>query len=130
MNRVPYADSGYVQECRVYVLQLVGSHCMKCGSTEALQFDHIDPTTKSFEITARIGSLNVLNDPIFMKELAKCQVLCAPCHRTKSAEEHSARQDVGHGKGLTGKKNCRCELCAPLKTAYHTEYERMHPRKR
>lgn len=54
-------------------------------ATEALQFDHIDPTTKMFEIGNQIGrSWNKVK-----AEVLKCQVLCYKCHKDKSALEAS-----------------------------------------
>ena len=55
-----------------------------------------------------------------MVELAKCQLLCQPHHLEKTIRERS----VGHGEGLTGKRNCRCELCGPLKLAYNREFKK------
>lgn len=52
--------------------------CRKCGGTDRLQVDHIDPKTK------------VSSDPWLWgkarreAELAKCQVLCTPCHNEKT----------------------------------------------
>lgn len=34
------------------------------------------------------------------------------------------RAAVEHGQGKTGKKNCRCDLCWPLKIAYMKEFKR------
>lgn len=53
---------------------------MKCGSTENLEFDHIDPKTKSFTITSRPTA----SEDKMSKELAKCQLLCHTCHENKT----------------------------------------------
>ena len=53
--------------------------CEICGYNEhptALQFDHIDPATKSFPVArSKEHSWDKL-----IKEIAKCRVLCANCH--------------------------------------------------
>ncbi len=53
--------------------------CELCGYAEhptALQFDHIDPTTKCFSLGRSKGvSFQRMKD-----EIAKCRVLCANCH--------------------------------------------------
>lgn len=57
-----------------------GGECQKCGYKKylgALDFHHIDPSKKDFEIrTLRAYSWQNLK-----KELDKCILLCANCHR-------------------------------------------------
>lgn len=36
---------------RAEAIRKLGGKCVKCGSEENLEIDHIDPTTKSFEIS-------------------------------------------------------------------------------
>jgi hypothetical protein len=59
--------------------------CERCGYKEfacALDFDHLDPAQKSFDISARID----FGSPALVEaEMAKCRVLCANCHRAVSA---------------------------------------------
>lgn len=60
--------------------------CSKCGYSElnsALEFHHVDPTTKEMWISDYRGSSSNLTDEI-KHELDKCIVLCVNCHR----EEH------------------------------------------
>ena len=62
--------------------------CEDCGYNEhscALQFDHIDPSQKLFNI-ARGRDYPW---KVFLAEIAKCRVLCANCHaiRTHSNKE-------------------------------------------
>lgn len=97
-------------------IALLGGKCVRCGTTDDLHFDHIDPATKTIEL----GKLWSLPQERILQELKLCQLLCGPCHRAKTAAE----QSVGHGQGMTGKKNCRCKLCAPLKNAWLREYKR------
>jgi len=61
---------------------------MDCGESNplVLDFDHKDPNKKSFTIgsVARKGwSLEVL-----YKEIDKCDVVCANCHRIRTARQH------------------------------------------
>ncbi len=92
----------------------LGGCCAKCGSVELLEIDHIDPSTKSFNISSR----TCLSWERILDELAKCQALCQKCHKDKSDEE----MQIPHGSGKTGRRNCRCELCAPLKRKAQREY--------
>ena len=58
--------------------------CIKCGYKEhavALDFDHIDSETKEFTIGTAYTSVSLKR---LYKEIDKCQVLCANCHRIKT----------------------------------------------
>ena len=58
-----------------------GNKCIKCGATDNLHFDHIDPATK----VAAIGELATGNGfERCYEEALKCQLLCKPCHIQKS----------------------------------------------
>ena len=65
-------------------IEKLGGECVKCGVKERLQFDHIYPKNKSFEITRRL----LMGDrKKFEEELDKCQLLCYDCHREKTREQ-------------------------------------------
>lgn len=54
--------------------------CMNCGETHVgcLQFHHRDPSTKLFRIQQ--GVAEKVPFAKILKEIAKCDVLCANCH--------------------------------------------------
>ena len=56
----------------------LGNKCVKCGATENLQFDHIDPKTKCFNVNPQDSWQKTLT------ELYKCQLLCPSCHLEKT----------------------------------------------
>ena len=65
------------QEC----LDYKGNECSNCGYNKcaaALDFHHLDPNQKDFEIS-RVKNKTITN--IVKQELDKCIVLCANCHR-------------------------------------------------
>lgn len=66
--------------------------CLHCGEDDpiVLEFDHIDPSTKISAIAMLRGSN--CSWAKLEAEIAKCQVLCANCHRRKTAKE------LGHHK--------------------------------
>ena len=68
---------------REILLEKLGGKCVECGSTEALEFDHIDPALKSFNISAGYHKPK----EILENELAKCQILCNKCHIEKSKKD-------------------------------------------
>lgn len=59
--------------------------CKECGESNILKldFDHIDPSEKVYNISEAIQ----LGRPWskIENEIKKCQVLCASCHRVRSA---------------------------------------------
>lgn len=62
-------------------IQYKGSKCAICGydkCIEALEFHHIDPNKKEFGIAAK-GYTRSFEK--IKKELDKCVLLCANCHR-------------------------------------------------
>ena len=62
--------------------------CQHCGYNEhpvALEFDHIDPSTKKFSIGSQLMSMSWKS---IHEEIAKCQVLCANCHQIHTYESN------------------------------------------
>lgn len=102
---------------RVELIELLGGCCVQCNSTLNLEFDHIDRKKKASDISKILAAAS---ESVYRAEIAKCQLLCGECHKAKTSMERS----VPHGGGLTGKKRCYCELCAPLKRAYNAEFMR------
>jgi hypothetical protein len=69
-----------------------------------------------------IGDLWSYSTVRFWLEVRKCALRCKECHKKKTSAEAS----VEHGGGLTGKRNCYCDLCAPLKKAYMGAWHKAH----
>jgi len=68
--------------------------CVKCGSSKDLELDHINPSTK---ISHCVWSWS---EPRRLAELAKCQVLCHPCHVVKSVENGDLARGNKHGLSI------------------------------
>jgi hypothetical protein len=65
--------------------------CMDCGGVfppHVMDFDHRDPRQKSFSLAAE----NVLlkNRALLELEVAKCDVVCANCHRIRTAAQYAS----------------------------------------
>lgn len=71
-----------------YWKAMIGGMCWKCMSTENLEFDHIDPSTKCFEISGVYASLYSYTEDQMIEELRKCQLLCHKCHAKKTTVEN------------------------------------------
>lgn len=98
---------------RAEALELLGGKCAVCGSTDRLELDHINRSTKTMDL----GHLWSVSKVRYLAELKLCQALCKQHHRNKTSRELS----VPHGGGVSGKRNCRCDLCRPVKNAYIRE---------
>lgn len=64
------------------------SPCENCGSEENLQWDHIDPSTKLFDVMS--GCAKLFSHARIAAEVAKCRVLCGTCNtvrRSKHSQE-------------------------------------------
>ena len=73
------------QERKDYLLESLGSCCIKCGSTESLEFDHINPALKKSRQSFLSMGLSTLET-----EIDNIQVLCHTCHKTKSTAQKKA----------------------------------------
>lgn len=64
--------------------------CVDCGYNAhgaALDFDHLSDD-KSFSV----GHAGFRSDEVILAEIAKCEVVCANCHRIRTAERHAERK--------------------------------------
>lgn len=66
---------------------LLSHPCVDCGESDpiVLEFDHIDPSQKEYDITV-LRNNGYLWESI-EQEILKCEVRCANCHRRKTAEQ-------------------------------------------
>jgi len=79
------------KERKKLLIEMLGGKCKSCGTTKNLQFDHIDPTTKSFSIAKKYMC------PVVFEEIKKCQLLCYECHLKKTSEEWQVCRGVDKG---------------------------------
>lgn len=93
-----------LQERRREWIEGQGGECVQCGSTESLEVDHVDPSTKVCNPRG-IWSRNI---GFREMELAKCQVLCADCHKEKTRAEQTT---AFCGTRRSYQRGCRCLEC-------------------
>lgn len=64
--------------------------CTKCGESHVacLEFHHLDPSTKEFQISTSGG----VSRERAMREIKKCIVLCANCHKKLHYEEKESKK--------------------------------------
>ncbi|HEY5352116.1 MAG TPA: hypothetical protein VIK57_06645 [Streptosporangiaceae bacterium] len=98
----------YIKARRKYrrerLIELLGGECVRCGATDDLEFDHIDPRTKVFAV----GSDMSWAWSQLVKEALKTQLLCRPCHVAKGKED---RPEPAHGYYRYWYYGCRCAEC-------------------
>jgi len=70
---------------KAHLIEMLGGKCVGCGTTQNLQFDHIDRKQKSFTIGKMLES-SLENKLI--PEAKKCQLLCKSCHQVKTTINH------------------------------------------
>ncbi|MEP7378397.1 MAG: hypothetical protein ABI725_02430 [Chloroflexota bacterium] len=70
--------------------------CQDCGGRfepHQMDFDHRDPATKSFELTK--GRVMLMATAKVLAEVAKCDVVCANCHRLRTQRTWVGRPRKG-----------------------------------
>lgn len=99
------------EDRRQYVLDTLGGKCA-CGSEENLNATPGADADASFNLSRKLN--NAPWDKI-VSELKFYSLMCASCisKRTKGVE---------HGGGISGVRNCKCELCKARKAEYQKAY--------
>lgn len=70
------------------IIEYLATHpCMKCGEIDpiVLEFHHRNPSTKRMDVCL----MRQHSRSSIMKEIEKCDVLCANCHRRETASQLS-----------------------------------------
>lgn len=88
-----YHRARYAQRME-YAKSRLGNRCAECGGGGPFDLDHIDPTTKVMPVSL----MTRLTKTRFDEELAKCQLLCKPCHGKKTSEENRKRFSRNGGR--------------------------------
>lgn len=105
-----YLKDRYKKQRDMFFAYLGGEKCVKCGATENIEIDHINPEEKSFNL-GKLWPIKKL--PEVFAELDKCQPLCNSCHLSKTIEWSSGKEKgFSHGSYYGwAKKKCECESC-------------------
>lgn len=67
---------------KIRYIAFLGGKCSACGydkNLAALEFNHLDPGTKTFGIDMR--KMSNTSEALLLAEVKKCVLLCANCHR-------------------------------------------------
>ncbi|MGL4998015.1 MAG: hypothetical protein ACRC5T_03425 [Cetobacterium sp.] len=114
---------------REAILELSGNCCSICSSTENLEFNHVDRSTKLFVLSGK--GLDKSWEKI-LAELDKCELLCRDCHLEKTRDQF-ARKELRPWNDKTDTPqihgtvrayteiNCRCNICKYAKKLYRSK---------
>lgn len=75
--------NGKRKNARITLITKAGGKCVSCGykkCIDALEFHHRDPREKDFNVNGSTGCMSIAR---LLREIKKCDLLCANCHREK-----------------------------------------------
>jgi len=109
-NKQRYVDQAAASQRKLrhertlYLLEYFARNpCVDCGERDpvVLEFDHVDATTKAFTVG---NALSYRNWQSILDEIAKCEVVCANCHRRRTARRRGTlRAVLASSQDETGK---------------------------
>ena len=85
------------KKIRLKAIKHLGGKCIHCGYSkypEVLEFHHKNPETKDFNVSAK-GHCRSWDR--VKKEIEKCDLLCANCHRETHVEQKLAASKGNFG---------------------------------
>jgi len=88
--RIRNTETRNLNYARLY--QYLATHpCVDCGEADirVLEFDHINSKTKLMEVTMLVRG--AYSWAMIEKEIKKCRVRCANCHRRRTAKQFKWR---------------------------------------
>jgi hypothetical protein len=93
VRRVNANSRRYEKESAEVIDGLKRKPCTDCKQSFdpiAMDFDHLDGASKEFNISARRGRVTMDR---LLKEIAKCEVVCAVCHRLRTKKRLRSSAD-------------------------------------
>lgn len=99
----------------------LGGQCNRCGSQNDLEFDHIDPRGKDFDVARKAASVSKER---FWSEVTKCQLLCRPCHTSKGFDDGTHQRRKHGTRSMYASHGCRCDPCTKAQRDYQRNWKR------
>lgn len=90
----------------------LGGVCFYCGEEEYLEFHHVNPEEKLFNVTSKYSYAWSTLTP----ELDKCVLICSDCHRL----EHK-KETLTHNRWRYVTYKCKCIKCRVDYNTYKRE---------
>lgn len=104
---------------RKFYESLLGGVCVNCGSKKHLEFDHVIPEEKSFNLATSYMEYSIEK---VLPELQKCQLLCRKCHVIKTASDNGYNLFIHGTPAMYTNHRCRCGLCTDAWSRYAKKY--------
>lgn len=95
-------------------IKYLGGQCVYCSTSQNLQFHHINPNKKLFDISVGWNC----KESKFWDEIKKCELRCEFCHNDKHKVIHE------HGTPHKYWQGCRCNSCTNANSMYNLNYRR------
>ena len=89
IGRAKENNPDYVARNRKLMIEYLETRaCVDCGEADlvTLDFDHIDPATKTANVSRMVSS--GLSWESILKEIMKCDVVCSNCNRRRTARRN------------------------------------------
>ena len=100
--------------------------CNKKFHPYAMDWDHIDPKTKSYEISEMIASGYSWH--LIESEMKKCQLLCALCHKEKTHKKENYKAVYNASQMATiWARSFPCNKCGQQHNWYQHELDHLDP---
>ena len=93
---------------RKFFESLLGGACVNCQATKQLEFDHVIPEDKSFNLATSCMEYSL---ETILPELQKCQLLCRSCHIRKTISDRGFNVERHGTPGMYSNRGCRCSDC-------------------
>jgi hypothetical protein len=97
------------------VAQLIGDTCIDCGSTDRIEYDHVDPSTKFKSI---VQMAYTSGEERFWAEVEKCVPRCHDCHMDKTLRDAGKTRATGRHGTTSTYRYCKCNECRAAAALY------------
>ena len=87
-NKARVHTKRYQKKARQVIYEFkLGNPCVQCGEGDprVLEFNHVDPSNKSHNVAEMVKAGYSVTS--ILKEVEKCEVLCANCHRIQTSKD-------------------------------------------
>jgi hypothetical protein len=101
---------------RTELIEMLGGGCVVCGTSENLEFHHINSSEKKFKISTML----CWNKQRVILEALKCELRCRDHH----IEVHYT--PLVHGTRGGYRRGCRCDACLSAKRDYMNNWQNNH----
>lgn len=111
---------------RLFLNKIKDVECLDCKikyPPPAMDFDHRDPSNKSFNIS----EARHINKNLLLKEIRKCDIVCANCHRIREASRRSTIKEMYYAYLINPYKEDPCMDCNKKYPSFVMDFDHRDP---